>query len=407
VARDLTPAQAARLDTSVVRGIVLAAGSETSHAAILARSRDIPLVVSAGRDVLTVPEGTLIVIDGSAGEIHVDPATAVVEDYRRRAADLADRRTRDLARASEPAVALDGTRVLVAANVGSLADARAAFAAGADEAGLVRTEFLFLGRGDGPGVEEQEQEYAAISEALGGRRATLRTLDVGGDKPLPYLPMPAEDNPFLGLRGLRLALERPALLADQLSAVCAAARRAPTSVMFPMVSTASELREARAALERAAGTDGLPEDLRVGMMVEVPAAALKIESFLPLLDFVSIGTNDLTQYTMAAERGNPGVAGLSDALDPAVLQLIDRVCQAAHGRVDVAVCGEVAADPVAVPLLVGLGVRELSVGPHAVPRVKARVRELDPEQCAVVAKQSLSLESATEVRDFVGATLGG
>jgi phosphocarrier protein FPr len=290
--------------------------------------------------------------------------------------------------------------------VGSLGDARAAVAAGADEAGLVRTEFLFLGRGDPPRVEEQEQEYGAISEALGGRRATLRTLDVGGDKPLPYLSVPAEENPFLGLRGLRLALDRPELLADQLTAICRSARRNPTSVMFPMVSTAGELRAVRTSLERAAGRDGVPADLRIGMMVEVPAAALKIESFLPMLDFVSIGTNDLTQYTLAAERGNPAVAGLADALDPAVLQLVDRVCQAGRGLVDIAVCGEVASDVLGVPLLIGLGVRELSVGPHAVPRVKARVRELDLEQCAVVAKQALSLESGTEVRELVAATLG-
>jgi phosphocarrier protein FPr len=405
VARDLTPAQTARLDSTSVRGILLAAGSASSHAAILARSRDIPLVVSAGRDVLAVPEGTPVVIDGTTGEIHVDPDSAVIEDYRRRAAALAEQRSRDLAQALEPATSLDGTRILVAANLGSVVDARAAGAAGADEAGLVRTEFLFLGRSEAPGVEEQVEQYAAIGDALGGRRVTLRTLDVGGDKPLPYLPMPAEDNPFLGLRGLRLALEHPSMLDDQLVAICRAARRTPTSVMFPMVTTASELRAAREALERAAGREGLPQDLRVGMMVEVPAAALKVESFLPLLDFVSIGTNDLTQYTLAAERGNPAVAALSDALDPAVLQLIDHVCQAARGRADVAVCGEVAADDAAVPLLVGLGVQELSVGPHAVPRVKARIRELDVEQCQVIAKQALSLESAAEVRDFVAVTL--
>jgi phosphocarrier protein FPr len=405
VARDLTPAEAAALDTSTVHGIVLAAGSATSHAAILARSRDIPLVVSAGRDLLGIPEGTLLVVDGSTGEVHVDPSAEVVEQHRRRAADLAARRTRDLALASEPATLRDGTPITVAANLGSVADARVAFAAGADEAGLVRTEFLFLGRSTPPDVAEQEAEYVAIAEALGGRRTTLRTLDVGGDKPLSYLPMPAEENPFLGVRGIRLALDRPQLLHDQLDAVCRAARRSPTSLMFPMVSTAAELRAARAALVEAAGPDGLPDDLRVGMMVEVPAAALKIESFLPHLDFVSIGTNDLTQYTLAAERGNPGTAGLSDALDPGVLQLVDHVCQAAQGRVDVAVCGEVAADEVAVPLLVGLGVRELSVGPHAVPRVKARVRELDLEPCQIVAKQALRLESAAEVREFVRTAL--
>jgi phosphocarrier protein FPr len=405
VARDLTPAQAAALDTTAVHGIVLAAGSAGSHAAILARSRDIPLVVSAGREVLAVPEGTLLVVDGGTGEVHLDPAPVVVAEYRRRAAEAADRRTHDLALASEPGVTRDGTRIIVAANLGSVADARTAFAAGADEAGLVRTEFLFLGRAAPPDVTEQEGVYAAVADALAGRRATLRTLDVGGDKPLPYLPMPAEENPFLGLRGLRLALDRPEVLRDQLVAVCRIARRAPTSVMFPMVSTVAELRSARAMLDEAAGPEGLPDDLRVGMMVEVPAAALKIESFLPHLDFVSIGTNDLTQYTLAAERGNPAVARLSDALDPAVLQLVDHVCQAARGRVDVAVCGEVAADEAAVPLLVGLGVRELSVGPHAVPGVKARVRELDVEQCEVVAKQALRLESADEVRAFVEATL--
>jgi phosphocarrier protein FPr len=305
----------------------------------------------------------------------------------------------------EPAVTRDGTRIVVAANLGSVADARAALTAGADEAGLIRTEFLFLDRTEAPGVVEQLEEYAAIAEAMGGRRATLRTLDVGGDKPLPYLPMAAEDNPFLGVRGLRLALDRPSLLRDQLEAVCGAARRAPTSVMFPMVSGVAELRAARAALLEAAGPEGLPDDLRVGIMVEVPAAALKLESFLSELDFVSIGTNDLTQYTLAAERGNPGVAALADALDPAVLQLVDHVCQTARGRVDVAVCGEIASDDLAVPLLLGLGVRELSVGPHAIPAVKARVRGLDLEQCEVVAKQALRLESAAEVRGFVTASL--
>jgi multiphosphoryl transfer protein len=405
VARDLTPAQTAGLDTSRIRGIVLAAGSPTSHAAILARSRAVPLVVSAGRDVLTVPEGTPIVVDGATGEIHLDPGPAVIDIYRARAAELAARRARDLAAASKPAFTDDGTRIVVAANVGSVADARAAFAAGADEAGLIRTEFLFLARDAAPSVSEQEEEYAEIASALGGRRATLRTLDVGGDKPLPYLSMPAEDNPFLGVRGVRLALDRPGLLYDQLAAVCAVARHTPVSLMFPMVSTVAELTAARAVLLEAAGSSGLPEGLRVGMMVEVPAAALKIESFLPQLDFLSIGTNDLTQYTLAAERGNPGVAGLSDALDPAVLQLVDRVCQAARGRADVAVCGEIASDEIAVPLLVGLGVRELSVGPHEVPAVKARVRELDLGQCELLAKQTLRLESAAQVRDHVATVL--
>jgi phosphoenolpyruvate-protein phosphotransferase/dihydroxyacetone kinase phosphotransfer subunit len=405
VARDLTPAETAGLDVSLVRGIVLAAGSPSSHAAILARSRGIPLVVSAGRDILALAEGVPLVVDGGAGEVRVDPEPEVVEEYRRRARDLADRRTRQLAQASEPAVSLDGTSIVVAANLGSVADARAAFAAGADGAGLVRTEFLFLGRNAAPDVDEQEHEYAAIADAVGRGRITLRCLDVGGDKPLPYLPSPVEDNPFLGLRGLRLGLARPGILHDQLVALCRVARGAPVNVMFPMISTVGELLAAREILHSAAGPDGLPADLRVGMMVEVPAAALKIESFLPHLDFVSIGTNDLTQYTMAAERGNPAVAGLSDPLDPGVLLLVDMVCRAVRGRVEVAVCGEAASDDAAVPVLLGLGVGELSVGPHDVPRVKARVRELDLELCRVVAEQALTLDSSAQVRELVASKL--
>jgi phosphocarrier protein FPr len=272
---------------------------------------------------------------------------------------------------------------------------------------LVRTEFLFQGRDTAPDIDEQQAEYDAISAALAGRRITLRTLDVGGDKPVAYLPMPFEANPFLGRRGIRLSLEHRELLHDQLVAICRTARRFPTSVMFPMVSTLGELLEGRQILAEAAGPQGLPPDLQVGMMVEVPAAALKIETFLPHLDFVSIGTNDLTQYTLAAERGNGAVAAISDALDPGVLQLIGQVCRATHGRVHVSVCGEAASDELSIPVLAGLGVRELSVSPHAVPRVKAGVRELDIDRCSALAEQALTLASADEVRKLVLAMLSG
>jgi phosphocarrier protein FPr len=214
--------------------------------------------------------------------------------------------------------------------------------------------------------------------------------------------MPAEANPFLGRRGIRLSLDHRDLLRDQLVAVCETARGFPTSVMFPMVATLGELLEARQVLADAAGPAGLPDGLKVGMMVEVPAAALKIETFLPHLDFVSIGTNDLTQYTLAAERGNGSVAVLSDALDPGVLLLIDRVCRAAaRDRVDVAVCGEAASDELAIPVLVGLGVRELSVSPSAVPRVKETIRQLDTRRCRPLAQQALTLAGADDVRKLV------
>ncbi|HEY0165862.1 MAG TPA: phosphoenolpyruvate--protein phosphotransferase [Jatrophihabitans sp.] len=404
VAKELTPGQAAELDRDCVQGIVLADGSPSSHAAILARSRGIPAVVDAGSDVLGLAEGTLVALDGSTGELIVDPPAATVAEFRRRAAELAARQSEHRAAAGTPARTADGARVEVAANVGSRADALTAAADGADSAGLVRTEFLFLDREVAPDVEEQVAEYLAIAEALPGRRITLRTLDVGGDKPLSYLPMPAEDNPFLGHRGIRLTLDRRELLLVQLTAICEVARQAPVNVLFPMVSTVTELRQARRVLDEAAGVRGLPEGLRVGVMVEVPAAALKIATFLPHLDFLSVGTNDLTQYTLAAERGNAAVAALFDPLDPGVLRLIGRVCEVA-GPVPVAVCGEVAADPAAVPLLIGLGARELSVSPRSVPSVKARVRELDVARCAALARTALDLEDAAAVRELVGSAL--
>jgi len=401
VASDLTPAETAGLDLRLVTGVVLALGSPTSHAAILARARDIPVVVAAGPQVLSIPEGTTVLLDGSSGELHIDPRPELLEEYQRRAADAAEQRARQLALAEQPAVSRDGTSVAVAANLGSVADARAALAAGADGAGLVRTEFLFLDRSAAPSVEEQQSEYDAIAEAMDGRRVTLRTLDVGGDKPLSYLPMPQEANPFLGQRGIRLSLEHRDLLRDQMAAICHTARGFPTSLMIPMVSTPGEMIEARQVLMEAAGPLGLPEGLHVGTMIEVPSAALKIEAFLPYVDFVSIGTNDLTQYALAAERGNGAVAALSDALDPGVLQLIDHVCRAARGRIDVAVCGEAASDELAIPVLVGLGVRELSVSPPAVPRVKAVVRELDVERCETLAREALTLAGADDVRKLV------
>jgi multiphosphoryl transfer protein len=407
IAKELTPAQAAELDPDAVQGIVLAYGSPSSHAAILARSRGIPALVAAGPGVLSLAEGTTVVIDGATGELVIDPPAATVAHFSQRAAELAAQESKHRAAAGEPAFTVDGTRIEVAANLGSRADAHAAAAEGADSAGLVRTEFLFLNRDRAPDLEEQVAEYLAIADALGGRRVTFRTLDVGGDKPLTYLPMPVEENPFLGHRGIRLSLARRDLLLEQLHAICQVARRVPTSVMFPMVTTIAEIRNARSMLEEAASPGGMPEGLRVGMMVEVPAAALKIATFLPYLDFISIGTNDLTQYTLAAERGNAAVAALSDPLDPGVLRLIQHVCHTAAGRVPVAVCGEAAADHTAIPVLLGLGVRELSVSPKSVPPVKARARALDLARCAALADAAVDLDDAASVRRLVSSSLDG
>ena len=400
VAADLTPAQAAALDPARVVGVVLAGGSPTAHAAILLRARGVPAVVGAGRDVLAVADGTPVALDGATGDVVLDPTPDVAAAFRERAAALAERDREARTRATAPAVTCDGVAVLVGANVGSPADAAAAAAAGADLVGLVRTEFLFLGRPAAPDVDEQEAAYRAVAEALGGKRITLRTLDVGGDKPLPYLPVAGEANPFLGLRGIRLAAAHPDLLADQLLAMIRVAHDAPVGVMFPMVSVVDELYAARRALDAAIARDGrgTPPGLEVGIMVEVPAAALKAAAFVPHVDFFSVGTNDLTQYALAAERGNPAVAGLADPLDPGVLGLVHAVCRAAGDRALVAVCGEAAADPLAAQLLVGLGVRELSVAPAAVPGTKQTVRELDAGAAAERAARALAADGAATVR---------
>jgi phosphocarrier protein FPr len=404
VASDLTPAQTAALDRQIVAGIVLAYGSPTAHSAILARSRGIPMVVGAGPGMLATPDGTAMAIDGETGEVLVDPDPDTLLTIKARAVDRDRRIEEAMSAARLPAVTRDGTTVQVAANVGDAGDAAVAMDHGADLAGLVRTEFLFLGRDSAPTVAEQEAAYRAVASRFGGRRVVIRTFDVGGDKPLPYVDMAAEANPFLGLRGIRLALARPDLLRDQLLAICRVAAEEPVSVMFPMVSQVDELREARVILGEAARLAGgpLPDGLEVGAMIEVPAAALKAAALVPFVDFLSIGTNDLTQYVLAAERGNESVSAIADPLDPAVLRLVDAVCQAAAGRVRVAVCGEVASDLAAVPVLIGLGVDELSVAPYAVPLVKQRIRELETNACAALARQALDLASAADVRTLVG-----
>jgi phosphocarrier protein FPr len=404
IADDLTPSQVADLDPARIRGVVLASGSPTGHAAILARSRAIPAVVAAGRSVLEVPVGTVVALDGSTGEIAVDPSRAALSDFTRRHEMARAKAEAALATATSPAVTGDGVDILVGANLGSVDDARLAAKTGADLAGLVRTEFAFLGRTAAPDVDEQVDVYRQIAAAMEGRRLTLRTLDIGGDKPLPYVPQPTEANPFLGLRGVRFSLAQRDLMRDQLTAIVRTAHETPVSVMFPMMSSVEELAEARLRLEQAIAAEGRgrPLGLEVGIMVEVPAAALKAAAFVPHVDFVSIGTNDLTQYALAAERGNPAVAGLADPLDPGVLRLIDSVCRAAAGRLRVAVCGEVAADEQAVPLLVALGVRELSVAPPAVPGVKQAVRETPAAADPELVAQCLSAPGPAEVRTLLG-----
>jgi len=382
VAADLTPADTASLDRELALGIATAAGSPTSHSAILARSLGIPAAVGLGEGLLSVPEGTELLLDGDAGTVHLEPDTELAAEYKRRSAEREQAAQSARAAAAEPAVTLDGQRIEVVANIGTPDDVPAAIENGAEGVGLLRTEFLFLERDSMPSEDEQVAAYTSIARGLQGRPLILRTLDVGADKPLPYLPQPPETNPFLGVRGIRLALEQPELLETQLRGVLRTAAEYPLKVMFPMVTTLEEYRQAkavladvRAGLERAGAPT--PNELEVGVMIEVPAAALAAEQFAPEVDFFSLGTNDLTQYTMAAERGNASVAGLAD------------------------VCGELASDPVAVPVLVGLGIAELSANAPAIPAVKQAVRGIDTEAAHDLAEHALELSSAAEVRKLV------
>jgi multiphosphoryl transfer protein len=398
VAVDLTPAQAADLDRNTVQAVVLTGGSPTSHAAILARAYGIAMVTGADPSLLNLEDGTLLAVDGDRGEVVVAPSDAVVARFAERTAARAAEQSAAQASSAAPAMTRDGVAIAVLANVGSVDDAHAAAAAHADGAGLVRTEFLFVGKAQAPSRAEQELVYRAIAESFGGSRVVLRTLDVGGDKPLPFLAQLPEANPFLGERGIRLTLRHRELFLDQLVAICAVSRDHPVSVMFPMVSAVAEVVAARELLDAAcAEVGGRPDSLRVGIMVEIPSVALKAKAFVPHIDFFSVGTNDLTQYALAVERGNGAVAGLADGLDPGVLRLIAALCDAA-GSVPVSVCGELAADPVAVPLLLGLGVRSLSVVPPAVALLKQRVRGVQLGEARRLAHRALAYDSAAEVR---------
>jgi phosphoenolpyruvate-protein phosphotransferase/dihydroxyacetone kinase phosphotransfer subunit len=407
VAADLTPADTASLDRELALGIATVAGTPTSHSAILARSLGIPAAVGLGDGLLGVPEGTPLLVDGDAGLVQVDPVEELLNEYEQRAAvrERASRAARGAA--GEPAVTRDGRRIEVVANIGSPDDVPAAIENGAEGVGLLRTEFLFLERDSMPSEEEQYAAYTRVAEGLEGRPLVLRTLDVGADKPLPYLPRETEANPFLGVRGIRLALEQPELLGTQLRAVLRTAAEFPLKVMFPMVATLDEFRQAKAMLAGVRSElehEGAPTpaELEVGVMIEVPAAALAAEQFAREVDFFSLGTNDLVQYTMAAERGNASVSGLADGLHPSVLRLIRFVAEAAgeHGKW-AGVCGELASDPVAVPVLVGLGIGELSANAPAIPSVKQAVRTVDAEAASELAERALELTSGAEVRSLV------
>ncbi|WP_328526878.1 HPr family phosphocarrier protein [Kribbella sp. NBC_00359] len=387
VVPELDAATAATLDAGRVAGVAVRAAGTTGHGVIVARSRGIPLITGIG-DV-EVPAGVVVAFDARVGSFEVAPDEDAV---RATIAERQGEREQALTRADEPATTVDGRTIGVLVNVGAVQDA--VDARGADGSGLVRTEVLFGDRRTAPTVDEQVEQFRAIARALDGKPITIRTWDIGGDKPLPFLPQDREANPFLGERGIRVFRRRPELLRDQLEAVRRVAAETPVHVMFPMVTTADEVAWGLHELD---DLGPRPDGLEVGIMVEVPAAALRIATLATGLDFVSIGTNDLTQYTTAADRTNTAVAPLADGLDPAVLQLIDHVVRNAGVRV--AVCGDLASDPQSAVLLAALGVEELSaVGPQ-VPLVKARLRQAVLSEVDTAAV--LAARDAAQVRGLL------
>lgn len=411
VADDLVPSETALLDRERVRGLCTALGGSTSHTAILARMWGIPAVVGLGGAILAVSSGTMLALDGETGVVEINPSPETVRTYRARQEQLSTLQAKAMERAKEPAITRDGRQVEVVANIGDVESAREAIKYGAEGVGLLRTEFLYLGRTSLPDEEEQLAAYRAIAEIMGQRPLLVRTLDVGGDKQLPYLDIGPELNPFLGVRAIRLCLERPDIFQPQLRAILRAGVGHNVKIMFPMVATREEIMRAREALDRARRSleaDGVSfaDQVEVGIMVETPAAAIAADLLAPEVDFFSIGSNDLTQYTLAVDRGNERVSYLYHALDPAVLRLIRIVIEAGHAAGKwVGVCGEMAGQRAAIPILLGLGLDEFSMNPRAIPLAKHLIRQLAYSQAQALAREVLSLKDVAEVEARVAQFL--
>jgi multiphosphoryl transfer protein len=413
VAEDLAPSQTAALDRSRVAGFCTALGGPTAHTAILARSMGIPAVVGMGEALLAqVRSGMAAAIDGAAGALILDPDAETAAAFEtQRQAELAAR-TAAFAGAQAEARTADGKHVEVVANLATAAEAQVALQAGAEGVGLLRTEFIFQERADPPSEEEQYAVYRQVAEAMAGRPVVIRTLDIGGDKPAPYLQLPAEANPFLGWRAIRISLAMPEFFKVQLRAILRAALHGQILVMFPMIATVEEVVQAQILLAEAAAelaAQGVPHATTIpaGIMVEVPSAALIADQLAPLVDFFSIGTNDLTQYTFAADRGNARVASVGDPLHPAVLRQIARVIDEAHAAGKwVGLCGELAGRPEGIPILLGLGLDEFSMSAASIPAAKALLARLAIPDAQRLAQQVLGMSGAAAVKAEVKRFLG-
>ncbi|MDR4997640.1 phosphoenolpyruvate--protein phosphotransferase [Brevibacillus parabrevis] len=411
VAEDLTPSDTAQLNRQFVKGFVTDIGGRTSHSAIMARSMEIPAVVGTQNITSAVQASTLMIVDGHEGVVIIDPSEEEVAHYTRKQAEDAEQKAELAKLVHNQTVTADQHHVELAANIGSPADVAGALANGAEGVGLFRTEFLYMGRDDFPTEEEQYVAYKQVLTSMGDKPVVIRTLDIGGDKHLSYLDMPEEMNPFLGYRAIRLCLDRQELFRTQLRALLRAGVHGNLKIMFPMIATLEEFRQAKAILEEekhALQNSGVvvSDRFEVGIMIEIPAAAMMADVFAREVDFFSIGTNDLIQYTMAADRMNERVAYLYQPYHPAVLRLLRNVIQAGHKEGKwVGMCGEMAGDPVAVPILLGLGLDEFSMSASSILPARKQLSLLSREEMEKHIDTILQMSTSAQVEAFVKTTI--
>ena len=413
IAKEITPSDTSQMDAKFVKGLATDLGGRTSHAAIMARTLRIPAVVGAEDVTSTIKSGDMVIIDGLHGDIIVDPSQAQIDEYQAKADSFEKERAEWAKLVDAPSVSKDGQHFEIAANIGTPDDVADAVKQGADGVGLFRSEFLYMSSDHLPTEDEQFEAYKKAVVGMQGKPVVVRTLDIGGDKPLNYLPLPEEMNPFLGYRAIRICLHRPDIFKTQLRALIRASEFGPVEIMFPMIATLAELRQAKAIYQECKDElqkdhPGLGDNVKIGMMIEVPLAALYADQLAKEVDFFSIGTNDLIQYCFAADRGNDAVSYLYQPLNPAFLRLIKHVIDAAHANnTKAAMCGEMAGDQLAMPLLLGMGLDEYSMSASSILRTRSMMKDLDTKECAKWASDAINLcYTADEVEKMVKTRLG-
>ncbi|WP_299092955.1 phosphoenolpyruvate--protein phosphotransferase [uncultured Metabacillus sp.] len=410
IAEDLTPSDTAQLNRQYVKGFTTDIGGRTSHSAIMARSMEIPAVVGTKQATSSIENGVMVIVDGLDGDVIIDPAPEVIAQYEEKKAKYEAQKAEWAKLVNEPTLSKDGMHVELAANIGTPEDVKGVVENGGEAVGLYRTEFLYMGRDQLPTEDEQFDAYKTVLERMEGKPVVVRTLDIGGDKELPYLNLPKEMNPFLGFRAIRLCLEEQDIFRTQLRALLRASSYGNLKIMFPMIATVSEFREAKAILleekeKLVANGVQISDSIEIGMMVEIPSTAVMADQFAKEVDFFSIGTNDLIQYTMAADRMNERVSYLYQPYNPAILRLISMVIDAAHKEGKWAgMCGEMAGDPVAIPLLLGLGLDEFSMSATSILPARSQIKDLSKAEAQSFKEKVLAMTTTEEVVAFVKET---